>query len=80
MKLSSFDRAKVLVDERTALLHQVDLVTRSCDKNRILGVTIQGYYQDAGMLDVLRPVIITELRRRLEPLEVELTAIGLELK
>ncbi|GAA0493414.1 MULTISPECIES: hypothetical protein [Pigmentiphaga] len=75
MKLEDIQQAKMLDDRRRELAFKITLV-----RGNGLGVTIQGNYQDNEILDAVREHVVAVLESRIDGIDDELRAIGVDIK
>lgn len=75
MKLEDIQQAKMLDDRRRELAFKITLV-----RGNGLGVTIQGNYQDNEILDAVREHVVAVLESRIDGIDDELRAIGVDIE
>ena len=83
MRLAQLQMVARLADARRALLWQIDVLqAKPADASEhVLGkapfvITIDGERQDDTILELVRPVVIKELRARVRTLDRDLEALG----
>lgn len=77
MRLSDFATVRDLMQKRSALCLQRDNI--EADQGRgILGVTIQGVYQDEELVDRIRPAVLDTLANRIAAIDDKLAALGVD--
>ncbi|MDR3408456.1 MAG: hypothetical protein P4L68_08160 [Methylovirgula sp.] len=69
MKLSNFAMARRIVDERIRIATKIETAR--------IGVTIDGTYQDDAMVELVRPLVLGELRAQVRRLDADLAALGI---
>lgn len=71
MKIGNFPIVTRAIEARAKLIEQRD--------SGLFGVTIGGVYQDAEMVEKVRPAIIAVLNARILELEHDLRQLGVEI-
>lgn len=74
MNIDDLSRAVSIRDRLSELLLQHLYVS----EGKALGVTIQSKYQDDAFVDAVRPVVLTEINRRIEEAQDQLRELGVD--
>jgi hypothetical protein len=75
MKISDWSHAAFRYKDREELL----LLLSSAERGHTHDISVSGRMVDKGMVAVIVPVLVTELRRRIEVIEAELVSLGVEI-
>lgn len=78
MKRSNFYDVQCLMDDRNELIKKLDYAMGGNYANSGLGITIRGQYQDDDMINACRPAVTKELKRRIQLIDEQLTALGVD--
>lgn len=85
MHISMLDQAGRVRDARGALLHQIAVLSaKPDDRPHYIGmepfaVIIDGVAQDDTIVELVRPIVLGELRARVRRLDADLAQLGIEV-
>ena len=80
MNIDDVENAQMLIRERRELLQTLNAIeTAQRNGTGWLGVTFEGRYQDESILSIVRPVVASHLRDKIERIESQLKRIGVTI-
>jgi len=76
MKIADFNKVQALMRDRAELANQMKCVADP--SSEALGITIFGRYQSTAMLAAVRPYVVAVLKARIDNIDHDLQALGVD--